>query len=148
MTTRSGKKYKIIDNRKEVDKEQMGDERQEMESGHEIAVTTATLLELLRSQQDTLSQQQTLTRQQYQHALEQQASQQEALVKLVENQQKQMKEYQEEWKPTSLEQLGELADDYSLARQSEGAKPFGQRATGLKPVDNKPTYNTKAVSSI
>ena len=47
----------------------MGDERQEMESGHEMTVTAATLLELLRSQQDFQSQEQQLVRQQYQQTL-------------------------------------------------------------------------------
>lgn len=35
-------------------------------------------------------------------------------------------------KPESLEMLGKVADDYALARKSEGAKPLRLLAPGLK----------------
>ena len=36
-----------------------------------------------------------------------------------------------ERKPSSLEELGKLADDYSLARKSEGDRPGRSNAPGL-----------------
>ena len=55
-----------------------------------------------------------------------------------------------ERKPTSLEELGKLADDYALARKSEGARPGRSNAPGLikeqakKNPDNKPTSHFRS----
>ena len=43
-----------------------------------------------------------------------------------------------EKKPESLELLGRLADDYALARRSEGAKPARLPAPGLKQEAYRP----------
>ena len=42
-----------------------------------------------------------------------------------------------EQKPKSLEELGKLADNYALARKSEGVRPLGPTAPGLKRCPGK-----------